>query len=97
MTMPEVASALAPGLPQRTVGIRPGEKLHEVMISGDDARMTTELADRYVIEPEFVEYERKPFSIDGGKRVTDGFTYSSDTNPEWLDAEGLLGLLAGHG
>jgi len=97
MTMPEVASALAPGLPQRTVGIRPGEKLHEVMISGDDARMTAELADRYVIEPEFVEYVRKPFAVDGGKRVADGFTYSSDTNPEWLDAEGLLGLLAGHG
>lgn len=97
MTMPEVANALAPGLPHRTVGIRPGEKLHEVMISGDDARMTAELADRYVIEPEFVEYVRKPFSVDGGKRVADGFTYSSDANSEWLDADGLRGLLAGHG
>jgi len=67
------------------------------MISGDDARMTAELADRYVIEPEFVEYVRTPFSAEGGKRVADGFTYSSDTNPEWLDAEGLRGLLAGHG
>ena len=97
MRMTEVADALAPGLPQRTVGIRPGEKLHEVMISGDDARMTTELPDRYVIEPEFVEYPRTSFSAAGGKRVADGFTYSSDTNAEWLDAEGLLGLLAGHG
>ena len=97
MSMPDVASALAPGLPHRTVGIRPGEKLHEVMISGDDARMTAELADRYVIEPEFVEYVRKSFAADGGRPVADGFTYSSDTNSEWLDADGLHALLAGHG
>jgi len=97
MTMPEVASALAPGLAHRTVGIRPGEKLHEMMISGDDARMTTELDDRYVIEPQFVEYPRKPFAGDVGARVADGFSYSSDTNTEWLDAAGLKALLAGHG
>ena len=98
MTMPEVARALGPDLPHRTVGIRPGEKLHEVMISGDDARMTTELADRYVIEPEFVEYTRTSFSAGDGKRVADGFTYSSDSNSEWrLDADGLKALLAGHG
>ena len=97
MTMPDVARALAPDLPHKTVGIRPGEKLHEVMISGDDARMTTELPDRYVIEPEFVEYVRKPFAEDGGVRVPDGFSYSSDANSEWLDADGLMALLAGHG
>ena len=97
MTMPEVADALGPGLKHRTVGIRPGEKLHEMMISGDDARMTVELADRYVIEPQFVEYPRIPFAGDLGQRVDDGFSYSSDTNTEWLDAEGLKALLAGHG
>ena len=97
MTMPEVARALAPDLPHRIVGIRPGEKLHEVMISGDDARMTTELADRYVIEPEFVEYTRRPFAEDGGARVADGFSYSSDANTEWLAADDLMALLAGHG
>jgi UDP-N-acetylglucosamine 4,6-dehydratase len=97
MTMPDVARALVPDLPHRTVGIRPGEKLHEVMVSGDDARMTTELADRYVIEPEFVEYTRTPFSADMGQRVADGFSYASDTNSEWLDADGLAALLAGHG
>jgi len=97
MTMPEVAEALGPGLAHRVVGIRPGEKLHEMMISGDDARMTTELFDRYVIEPQFVEYPRKPFAGDIGRSVDDGFSYSSDTNTEWLDAEGLKTLLAGHG
>jgi UDP-N-acetylglucosamine 4,6-dehydratase len=97
MTMPDVAHALGPGLAHRTVGIRPGEKLHEMMISGDDARMTTELPDRYVIEPQFVEYPRKAFDGDLGQRVADGFSYASDTNTEWLDADGLKALLAGHG
>jgi UDP-N-acetylglucosamine 4,6-dehydratase len=97
MTMPQVALALAPGLPHRTVGIRPGEKLHEVMISGDDARMTTELPDRYVIEPEFVEYARTPFTADQGERVPDGFVYASDSNAEWLGAADLIALLADHG
>ena len=97
MTMPEVANVLGPGLKHHTVGIRPGEKLHEMMISGDDARMTAELDDRYVIEPQFVEYPRVPMAGDIGRRVEDGFSYSSDTNTEWLDAEGLKALLAGHG
>ncbi len=97
MTMPDVARALAPDLPHRTVGIRPGEKLHEMMISADDARTTTELPDRYVIEPQFVEYPRKPLAGDVGKAVADDFSYSSDRNNEWLDADGLLALLAGHG
>ncbi|HLK24073.1 MAG TPA: UDP-N-acetylglucosamine 4,6-dehydratase (inverting) [Caulobacteraceae bacterium] len=97
MRMTEVADVLAPGLPHRTVGIRPGEKLHEMMISGDDARMTTELADRYVIEPEFVEYLRTPFSLAEGRSVEDGFVYASDSNREWLDGAGLKALLAGHG
>jgi UDP-N-acetylglucosamine 4,6-dehydratase len=97
MTMTEVANALAPGMPLRTIGIRPGEKLHETMVSADDARMTTELADRYVIEPAFVEYLRLPFSAAEGRGLADGFAYSSDTNAEWLDAAGLKALLAGHG
>jgi UDP-N-acetylglucosamine 4,6-dehydratase/5-epimerase len=97
MKMTDVATALAPGVPHRTIGIRPGEKLHEMMISGDDARMTSELSDRYVIEPEFVEYLRMPFSAAEGRAVPDGFAYASDTNREWLDAAGLKALLAGHG
>ena len=94
MTMPEVARALGPGLAHKVVGVRPGEKLHEMMIGADDARTTTDLSDRYVIEPQFVEYQRKPFADDTGLRVADGFSYASDTNDEWLDTEGLMALLA---
>jgi UDP-N-acetylglucosamine 4,6-dehydratase len=97
MNLADVAHALAPGLPHRTVGIRPGEKLHEMMISGDDARMTCELSDRYVIEPAFVEYLRLPFSAAEGRAVAEGFVYASDTNEEWLDETGLKALLDGHG
>ena len=76
MSMPDVAAALAPGLPTRTIGIRPGEKLHETMVSADDARMTTELADRYVIEPEFVEYPRTACSTRTAckQKSPDGFS-----------------------
>ena len=59
----DLAEALGPGLPHRMVGIRPGEKLHEMMISVDDARSTVDLGDRYAIEPAFVEYPRTPFEI----------------------------------
>ncbi len=94
MSMPDVARALGPGLAHKVVGVRPGEKLHEMMIGADDARTTTELADRYVIEPQFVEYQRQEFAGDIGQRVADGFSYASDTNDEWLDTDGLMALLA---
>jgi UDP-N-acetylglucosamine 4,6-dehydratase len=84
---------MAPGIGLKNIGIRPGEKLHEVMISGDDARVTAELSDRYVIEPAFVEYPRKAFLGDAGvSTVEDGFVYSSDNNTEWLKGKALLDL-----
>ena len=89
MKVVDLASALAPDLPTRVVGIRPGEKLHEMMISSDDARSTVDLGDRYAIEPHFVEYAREPFE---GGRLDEGFSYASDTNDEWLSGPALLGL-----
>ena len=72
------------------IGIRPGEKLHEMMISADDARTTVDLGDRYAIEPAFAEYARQPLK---GKALPEGFSYASDTNDEWLSGDGLLELL----
>jgi UDP-N-acetylglucosamine 4,6-dehydratase len=90
----DLASAVAPHLPHRMVGIRPGEKLHEVMVPEDDARSTVELSDRYVILPSGHERRRAEY-LDGGARpVEDGFSYASDKNPEPLDARGLQQLLA---
>jgi UDP-N-acetylglucosamine 4,6-dehydratase len=90
MKMTELAAAMAPTLPIKVVGIRPGEKLHEIMISADDARSTVDLGDRYAIEPAFVEYPRAP--LEGG-RLPEEFSYVSDTNDQWLTGEALLAVL----
>ena len=90
MKVTEVAETLAPGMAHKLVGIRPGEKLHEMMISADDARNSVDLGDRYAIEPAFVEYTREPLQ---GGRLDDEFSYASDTNHEWLDGPGLIAML----
>lgn len=94
MSMPDLVEAMAPGAGIRVVGIRPGEKLHEIMVGADDARQTVELTDRYVIEPAFVEYTRKPFGPDDGAApVDESFAYSSDSNSDWLTADRLTAML----
>jgi UDP-N-acetylglucosamine 4,6-dehydratase/5-epimerase len=95
MKMTELVQAMAPGAGTKVIGIRPGEKLHEMMISSDDARKTVDLGDRYAIEPDFVEYGRRSFSEDGHALVGEGFVYSSDNNTEWLDRAALLRMLEG--
>jgi UDP-N-acetylglucosamine 4,6-dehydratase len=92
-TIMDFAKALAPDVPTRIVGIRPGEKLHEAMISVDDARLTVDLGDRYAIEPAFAEYQRTPFAEDGaGKPVGADFAFTSDT-AERMDRKAILALL----
>jgi len=92
-TVMDLARAMAPGVPTKIVGIRPGEKLHEAMISIDDARQTVDLGDRFAIEPDFVEYPRTSFAADGmGVKVPEDFAYTSDM-AERLDGPGMLALL----
>jgi hypothetical protein len=83
-----------PGLPHRVVGIRPGEKLHEVMVPEDDARSTVELEDRYLILPSHDPARRSLWLEQGARELPEGFSYASDRNPERLDAQGLQHLLA---
>ena len=94
MRIVDVARALAPGLPHKVIGIRPGEKLHEVMITEDDSRQTFELADRFVIEPAFAFWTHEPYRRLEARPVADGFRYASDINDDWLDGEGLVRLIA---
>jgi len=94
MRIVDLAKALAPDLPHHVVGIRPGEKLHEVMVTEDDARSTLELDDRYIIEPSFHWWSRRSFVEDGAKRVAADLRYASDTNTQWLDAARLRSMLA---
>jgi UDP-N-acetylglucosamine 4,6-dehydratase len=93
-TIPQLASLVSPSHKQHVVGIRPGEKLHETMIPADDAHCTVELEDRYVILQSFAQAARDAYLHRGAIPVADGFSYSSDTNPEKLDARGLQALLA---
>jgi len=93
LSMPDLASALAPSLPQKIVGIRPGEKLHESLITEDDGRCTLEMADRYVIEPAFAWWSRESYPADMASPVSEGFVYSSDNNAELAGPQWLSNLL----
>jgi UDP-N-acetylglucosamine 4,6-dehydratase len=93
MRIVDLARVVAPDLPHDIVGIRPGEKLHEVMITEDDARMTLELDDRYVIFPPQARWQPEALSPLGARPVAEGFRYSSDSNAEWMSAEALDELI----
>ena len=93
MRIVDVAHAIAPRLPQEMVGIRPGEKLHEVMITEDDARMTVELDDRYVILPPITSFDSNYLKATAARPVGEGFQYSSNTNSEWLDSTSMAKLV----
>jgi UDP-N-acetylglucosamine 4,6-dehydratase len=93
MKLLDLADAIAPGCPRKTVGIRPGEKLHEVLVPEDDARCALEFDGYYAILPALDETWLAAHA--GGRRCPDGFRYGSDNNVEWLSAEGLRALLPG--
>lgn len=93
MRMVDLARAMAPELKINVIGIRPGEKLHEVMITADDARSTLELDDRYIIEPQLAYWSRNRSAPAGSRPVVESFSYASDNNTEWLDDQGLKRLL----
>jgi UDP-N-acetylglucosamine 4,6-dehydratase/5-epimerase len=93
MNIMDLAAAVAPECRTEVVGIRPGEKLHEVMVPEDDARNTVELADRFVIKPPFEFFETHPY--DDAKLCPDGFRYASDTNDRWLTRQELQTLVSG--
>jgi len=97
MSTVDLARSIAPNLPHKMVGIRPGEKLHEVMVPEDAARNAIELDDRFIIEPEFMYWSRAVRIIKGARDLPEGFRYSSDTKTEWLDAEGLRAMIAESG
>ena len=92
-----LVNALAPDFPIKVMGIRPGEKLHEVLITEDEARTTLDLGDRYVITPALSFWESSNFADLDPKPVDEGFRYGSNTNTEQLDEDGLKAILTGSG
>jgi UDP-N-acetylglucosamine 4,6-dehydratase len=92
MSLVELARAIAPGCEVTVTGIRPGEKLHECLVSADEARHTLMLDDMFVIRPEHAFWDAEWPELGGS--LPDDFTFSSDTNDRWLTADELLGLAA---
>jgi UDP-N-acetylglucosamine 4,6-dehydratase len=92
MRLEDLAHAAAPACEIQEIGIRPGEKLHEVLVSEDEARNTIELENMYVIQPSHSWWNRENWV--SGAPVPDDFRYASDTNPHWLKKEELSELVA---
>ena len=90
MKVVDLAEAIAPGAELVEIGIRPGEKLHEEMISSEDSRRTVRQADRYVVMPTLAEWG---YVEPEGEPVPDGFSYTSDTNDLWLSVEDIRKML----
>jgi UDP-N-acetylglucosamine 4,6-dehydratase len=93
MRIIDLAQAIAPDCKLETVGIRPGEKIHESLIGEDDARNTVEFSECYIIQPN--AQIREELLLNNGKKksCSDGFTYTSDKNTDWMTVEELRKLI----
>jgi FlaA1/EpsC-like NDP-sugar epimerase len=89
----DVAEAVAPGVKTEIVGIRPGEKMHEEMITSSDSFNTIDLDKYYAILPQANSKIQSYYESKGGKMVEHGFCYNSGTNDEWLSVENLKNLI----
>lgn len=93
MRVEDLARAIAPDAELEIIGVRPGEKLHEILISRDESRSTVELEDMFIVQPVealWFGYEWQKI----GKSVEDGFRYSSSENPVWLDVDQIRDIIA---
>jgi UDP-N-acetylglucosamine 4,6-dehydratase len=88
MKITDLAEAIAPGVATKVTGIRPGEKIHESMITAEDSRHTIDIGDYYVIKPEVCRYKGQQ-----GLPVPEGFEYNSGTNAQWLTVDALRATL----
>ena len=98
MHMMELAKAMAPDLPQKIIGIRPGEKLHEIMCPADDSHLTLEFNDHYVLCPT-IQFAHKTNFFENaicekGEFVEQGFEYNSGNNTEWLTHDSFLEMIS---
>lgn len=85
----DLAKAMLPDAEIKEIGIREGEKLHEIMVTKDDSRLTYEYDKHYIIYPNFEWMDLKKSMLPGGRQVSEGFEYSSGDNKEWMDIAAL--------
>jgi len=93
MKVTDIASTIAPDSEHEIIGIRPGEKLHEEMISIEDGDFTYEFDDYFKILPQINNWHTDPKRIKEGKKVEPGFSYSSENNLDWMSQEQLKAWL----
>ncbi|MDY0238848.1 MAG: polysaccharide biosynthesis protein, partial [Campylobacterales bacterium] len=97
MRIIDLANAMAPNLPNDIVGIRPGEKLHEIMCPADDSHLTLEFDDHYVITPTIQFSAKRDFTKnllgEAGLYVPQGFEYNSGNNDSWLEQDRLVEII----
>jgi FlaA1/EpsC-like NDP-sugar epimerase len=91
MKITDLAEVVAPGVPKKIIGIRPGEKLCEVLLTPEESRHTKEFENYFIIEPEFDFWDHDNHKE--GKLVSEGFCYSSDNNKKWLDKDQIKQFL----
>ena len=89
MKVTDLARVVAPKARQKIVGVRPGEKIHEQMVGEEDSYFTYEYPEHYKILPQINDWDADPNRIKGGRRVPEGFVYSSGNNAEWMTGDQL--------
>ncbi len=92
MHINDLAEAIAPGCSRKVIGIRAGEKLHEILMTEDDSRNAVEVDDMYVVQPSHPWWEKANFNV--FREVPEGFVYTSDTNEQWLSVDDLKTMLS---
>jgi UDP-N-acetylglucosamine 4,6-dehydratase/5-epimerase len=90
MRVTDIAEAIAPGVPRKIIGIRPGEKIHEVLLTEDESRHAVGFEDRYAIYPGFQFWSDEPYP--SGTELAPGFRFSSDSNDAWLGPDDIRGM-----
>ena len=94
MRVTDIADALAPEATRKVIGIRPGEKIHEVLLTAEEARHATSYDDYFAIYPSFPFWRTEPYPE--GDELAPGFSYSSDSNTQWLTFEQIRAMAEQH-